>query len=82
MNWTEEEGCGVKTEDEIRQKLAELLALDCTLGPNENVMRASIGAKVAACKTLLWVLGVNEDDHWFITALPGPPLDTRLENAQ
>jgi hypothetical protein len=31
-------------------------------------------AKAAACKTLLWALGENDDDRYFITAKPGRPL--------
>ena len=36
-------------------------------------------AKTAACKTLLWALGDNDDDRWFITAKPGPPVDARAK---
>jgi hypothetical protein len=37
-------------------------------------------AKAAACKTLLWALGENDDDRWHITAVPGPPVDARAKN--
>lgn len=68
----------MKTEAELRAKLAEMLAIDghLTITPSGTPM---IFAKTAACKTLLWALGENEDDHWYITIQPGPPLDTRVK---
>jgi len=59
----------VKTESELRSKLAEMLALDCTKEIDPRLMFS----KAAACKTLLWALGENDDDHWYIRAKPGPP---------
>lgn len=60
----------MKTEAEIRAKLAEVLALDC-----RYVARAQlVFSKAAAAKTLLWALGENDDDRWYITAKPGPPV--------
>ena len=65
----------MKSELELREKLAEMLSLDCRkLPPN------TIFSKTAACKALLWALGENDDDRWHITALPGPPLDYRVKN--
>jgi hypothetical protein len=68
----------MKTEAELRDKLRELLALDATQGQGSNELRATIHSKTAACKTLLWALGENDDDRWYITAHPGPPLSTKV----
>jgi hypothetical protein len=63
----------MKTEAEIREKLATMLEFNGhDYGPN------MIFSKAAACKTLLWALGENDDDRWFISAAPGPPIDRRL----
>lgn len=65
----------MKTELELRAKLEEMLALDCrTMPPN------MMFSKAAACKALLWALGENDDDRWFITGKPGPPMDSRVKN--
>ena len=60
----------MKTEQEIRDKLDELLGIDARLLPDPKL----IYSKIAACKVLLWVLGENDDDRWYIQAAPGPPL--------
>lgn len=65
----------MKTEAEIRAKLAELLAQDGRNYPDPRIMYS----KAAACKTLLWALGENDDDRWYITAAPGPPVDIRVK---
>jgi hypothetical protein len=39
-----------------------------------------IFCKTAAAKTLLWALGENDDDGWFITAAPGPAQDVRAKD--
>lgn len=36
-----------------------------------------VTCKTAAAKTLLWALGENDDDRWWITAVPGPAQDRR-----
>lgn len=64
----------MKTEQELRDKLADLLAVDVTLNNQENAFRAEMFAKAACAKTLLWALGENDDDRWHITAKPGPPV--------
>lgn len=64
----------MKTEAEIRAKLAELLAIDARVQPAGMTPGGMIFSKAAACKTLLWALGENDDDRWFITAVPGRPL--------
>ena len=65
----------LKTEQELRDKLAEMLAMDAkAVAPN------FIFLKAAACKTLLWALGINDDDRWFITARPGPAVDSRAKD--
>jgi len=62
----------MKAETEIRAKLAELLAMDAhTAG--------TMFSKAAACKALLWALGENDDDRWYITGKPGPPVDHRCK---
>jgi hypothetical protein len=63
----------VKSDIEIREKLAELLQQDGLKYPDARMMFS----KAAACKALLWALGENDDDRWHITAAPGPPVDTR-----
>jgi hypothetical protein len=69
-------GGTMKTEAEVRKQLAEMLALDAR-SREHNPHRASMDSKAAACKTLLWVLGENDDDRWFIRATPGPAVDAR-----
>jgi hypothetical protein len=66
----------VKSEAEVRVRLAEMLALDAR-SRDHNPARATMDQKIAACKTLLWVLGENDDDRWFIRAMPGTPVDAR-----
>lgn len=56
-----------KTESQLREKLAEQLAVDAR--GNERLMFS----KAAICLTLLWALGENEDDRWFIRGKPGQP---------
>jgi hypothetical protein len=68
----------MKTEAELRSKLEELLNIDAAAGQDANTYRASIHSKAAACKALLWALGENDDDRWYITAQPGPPLSTKV----
>ena len=64
----------MKTEAEIRAKLAEMLAMDAqAISPN------FIFSKAAGCKTLLWILGEDDDDRWYITSYPGPPVDKRAK---
>ncbi len=65
----------MKTELELRAKLAETLSLDCRMEPP-----MMIHSKAAACKALLWALGENDDDRWFIRSKPGPPEDVRGKN--
>lgn len=65
----------MKTEAELRAKLDEMLAIDAVedcgpLGPTKMMF-----SKAAVCKSLLWALGENDDDRWFITSCPGPPVD-------
>ncbi len=67
----------MKTEQELRDKLAEMLAIDGNKQPEGMTPGGMMFAKSAACKTLLWALGENDHDRWFITAKPGPPVDTR-----
>ena len=64
----------MKTETELRAKLAEMLAIDARNPPN------FIFSKAAVCKTLLWALGENDDDRWFIRAPPGPAIDSRAKD--
>ena len=64
----------MKTEQEIREKLREMLSIDA-LGNKELTF-----SKVAACKTLLWALGENDDDRWWIRAIPGPAIDSRVKD--
>ena len=68
----------MKSEAEVRAKLEELLGIDASIGQYANEHRASIHSKAAACKSLLWALGENDDDRWYITAQPGPPLSTKV----
>jgi hypothetical protein len=70
----------MKTELEVRAKLKEMLQFDAIRGINGGPNPAFIGAKVGACKALLWALGENDDDRWHITAAPGEPVDTRVRN--
>ena len=70
----------MKSEAEVRAKLEELLSIDAATGQHANKYRASIHSKTAACKVLLWALGENDDDRWYITARPGPPLSTKVTN--
>ena len=62
----------LKTEAELRAKLCEGLAVDA-----RNMPPNFIFTKAAMCKTLLWALGENDDDRWFIRAKPGPAEDSR-----
>jgi hypothetical protein len=59
----------VKSEIELRDKLKELLSQDMRGVADPRLMFS----KAAACKTLLWALGENDDDRWYIRAAPGPP---------
>jgi hypothetical protein len=68
-----------KSEIELRAKLAEMLAIDAHTQPEGITPIGKMLTKVAACKTLLWALGENDDDRWYITARPGPPVDTRAK---
>lgn len=67
----------MKDEFAVREKLAEMLALDGKVQPAGMTPGGMMFAKASACKTLLWVLGENDDDRWFITSKPGPPVDVR-----
>ena len=58
-----------KTEQQLREKLDEMLAFDASKEADPRMMFS----KAAACKTLLWALGENDDDRWLIRATPGPP---------
>jgi hypothetical protein len=64
----------MKSEIEIRAKLDEMLAIDGRIQPAGMQPHGLMFAKAAACKTLLWALGENDDDRYFITAKPGRPL--------
>jgi hypothetical protein len=64
----------MKTQVEIRAKLEEMLSLN-TIGNKELTF-----SKIAACKALLWALGINDDDRWYIRAAPGPPIDDRVKD--
>lgn len=70
----------MKTEAEIREKLAELLATDARVQPPGMTPGGMIFCKAAACKTLLWALGENDDDRWYIRSTPGPPVDRRVKD--
>ena len=70
----------MKSEDEIRAKLAEMLAVDGRIQPEGMTPGGMMFAKAAACKTLLWALGENDDDRWYISGKPGPPVDMRARN--
>ena len=52
----------MKTKSEIEAKLIEMLQVDghAVLGVTGIPI---IYSKAAACKTLLWVLGLNDDDR-------------------
>lgn len=63
----------MKTEAEIREMLAALLARDYSAPEAAHLL----GPKIGSCKTLLWVLGENEDDRWHIPARPGLLIDVR-----
>jgi hypothetical protein len=67
----------MKSEAEMREKLAEMLALDGRVQPPGTTPGGMILSKTAACQTLLWALGENDDDRWYITAKPGPPVEWR-----
>ncbi len=60
----------MKNESEIRKMLEYVLSMDCT---KESDPRMMAYAKASAAKTLLWVLGENDDDRWFIRMRPSPP---------
>ncbi len=64
----------MKTEQELRDKLAELLSIDARIQPPNMVPGGMAFSKAAACKALLWALGENDDDRWYITLKPGRPL--------
>lgn len=64
----------MKTDEEVRAKLREMLSIDA-VGQKELTF-----SKVAACKTLLWVLGENDADRWWIRAAPGPAIDSRVKD--
>ncbi len=70
----------MKTEQEVRAKLEEMLAVDGRLQPPGMTPGGMIFSKAAACKALLWALGENDDDRWYITSKPGPPVDARAKN--
>jgi hypothetical protein len=63
----------MKSEDQVRAKLSEILAVDATIQPAGMTPGGMIFSKAAMGKVLLWVLGENDDDRWFIPAKPGPP---------
>lgn len=65
----------MKTPDQIREKLNQMLSLDANKFPP-----GMTHSKVAACKALLWALGENDDDRWYITAAPGPAVDRRAKD--
>ena len=67
----------MKSEQEMRDKLAEMLEVDARVQPPGMTPGGLMFCKAAACKTLLWALGENDDDRWHITAVPGPPIDSR-----
>jgi hypothetical protein len=68
----------MKTKREVYAKLNEVLSWDARVQP-ENMPDSTVFGKVAAAKTLLWVLGQNDDDRWHITAAPGPAIDVRVK---
>ena len=70
----------MKNESQIRAKLQELLSVDATIQPPGMTPGGMIFSKAAACKTLLWALGENDTDCWYITARPGPPIDSRVKD--
>jgi hypothetical protein len=70
----------MKTDIELRAKLDEMLAIDGKVQPAGMTPGGMMFSKAAACKTLLWALGENDDDRWFITAKPGPPVDMRAKD--
>lgn len=67
----------MKTPGEIESKIAEMCAIDATKPPAGVLAPVSIGFKTGAVKALLWALGVNDDDRFYITATPGKPLNTK-----
>ncbi len=69
----------MKTDQEVRAKLGELLAADARLELPGIRPGMLVFQKVAACKTLLWVLGMSDEDQWHITAAPGPAIDKRAK---
>lgn len=69
----------MKSEQEMREKLEEMLSLDARIQQVGMVAGMLMHSKAAACKTLLWALGENDDDRWFIRAKPGPPEDIRVK---
>ena len=69
----------IKSDSEIRAKLAEVLAIDGRKQPPGMTPGGIMFSKAAAAKILLWALGENDDDHWYITAMPGPPVDQRAK---
>ena len=69
-----------KTEAELRDKLAEVLATDGRIQPSGMTPGGMMFCKTAAAKALLWALGENDDDRWFITAAPGPAQDRRAKD--
>ncbi len=69
----------IKSEPELRAKLAEVLAMDGRIQPQGMTPGGMMFSKAAAAKTLLWALGENDDDRWHITSRPGPPVDKRAK---
>jgi hypothetical protein len=67
----------VKSESELRDKLAEILSIDARLTHGSLTPGGMMLCKAAAAKALLWALGQNDDDRWHITADPGPAIDKR-----
>jgi hypothetical protein len=51
----------MKTEAEIRAKLAEVLAIDGRVQPKWMAPGGVMFSKAAICSTLLWCLGENDD---------------------
>lgn len=69
-----------KTETELRAKLAEVLSVDGRIQPPGMTPGGMTFCKTAAAKTILWALGENDDDRWYITAAPGPAQDLRAKD--
>lgn len=65
----------MKTERELREKLEQVLAIDGRIQPEGMSPGAMMFTKATAGKLLLWALGENDDNHFYITAEPGPPVN-------